>query len=472
MRRGHAVRAACLSLSALLLPGAAGAHFFVQPYTLPVPFSMYAYAAAAALLLSFLIAGAFVTSPTLARVPSWPRKPAAAGQAVSFGVFIGRGTALLLLTLTIATGLFGTPNPFANFSMTFFWIVFVLAVPYAVAVFGDFYAPVNPWRTLVDAAQRLLGIGFEGRVRYPQWLGHTPALLLYMAFIWLELFGQVMPRQLALLLLAYTAVNLLGAFVFGREAWFRHGEFFGVFLSLLGRMSLRRRPLLPEERPMDVSLVLFILFMLASTAFDGLHATAPWAAVFWKTIYPQLAPWFPAAPGRTYVVSVQLYHVWQWCVLWLSPLIYLAVVAGFLALARRLAGSHLPLRELAGRFAMSLVPIAFVYHVAHYYTLLLAQAPELLRLVSDPFGWGWNLFGTARLQVQPVMIDVETIWHTQVALILLGHIVAIYLAHLQALRTFATPARATLSQLPMLVLMVLLTTFGLWILSLPLTPGT
>jgi len=66
------------------------------------------------------------------------------------------------------------------------------------------------------------------------------------------------------------------------------------------------------------------------------------------------------------------------------------------------------------------------------------------------------------------MIDVEAIWHTQVALILLGHIVSVYLAHLEALQIYSSPRRAAVSQLPLLVLMMMFTTLGLWILSLPL----
>jgi hypothetical protein len=63
------------------------------------------------------------------------------------------------------------------------------------------------------------------------------------------------------------------------------------------------------------------------------------------------------------------------------------------------------------------------------------------------------------------------VWHTQVALILAGHIVSVYLAHVEALKVFPNPRHAVLSQLPMLVLMVLLTTVGLWILSLPIDAG-
>ena len=120
------------------------------------------------------------------------------------------------------------------------------------------------------------------------------------------------------------------------------------------------------------------------------------------------------------------------------------------------------------RFSVWLVPIGFVYHITHYYTVLLAQGGQIVKLVSDPFGWGWNLLGTARWNVRPFLVDVDTIWHTQIALIVIGHVAGAYLSHIDALRLFARARHAMLSQLPLLGLMVLFTTMGLWILSLPL----
>ena len=145
--------------------------------------------------------------------------------------------------------------------------------------------------------------------------------------------------------------------------------------------------------------------------------------------------------------------------LFLSPFIYLAIYVFFIALAKAAAGSATPVRTLALRFAMSLVPIAFVYNVTHYYTLLASQGVTIVRLASDPFGFGWDLFGTGQSVTTPLVLDAGGVWHTQVGLILLGHIIGVYLAHL------------IVSQLPMLVLMVLFTTAGLWILSLPIAAG-
>ncbi len=464
----------CIAGLALLLAGGAGAHAFAPPYTLPVPFSMYAMGAAASLVLSFVVAGSFASAPASLRAGHSAQAVDAVEPAASPA---GQVVSVMLLALCILTGLLGTQNLHANFNMTFFWIVFVLAVPYLTAVIGDFYAPLNPWRAIVQAVERTTGRPFDGRLRAPERLGYAPALLLYGIFIWIELFAHLSPRGLSLALLAYTAINLAGAWLLGTARWFRCGEFFGVMLALIGRMAPRGRPwraplvgLLQEPRR-EISLAVFILFMLSSTAFDGLHGTQPWVSVFWKGLYPQIAPLLDGGGTNPYRLSTQIYYAWQWLMLALSPLAYLLVFGACVAAAKWSMRSPLPLRELVSTFALTLVPIAFVYHVTHYYTILLAQGGQILRLVSDPFGKGWNLLGTARWQIEPLLVDVNLIWHSQVALILLGHIASVWLAHLEAQRLFPGAGRALLSQLPMLGLMVSFTAFGLWILSLPLSVG-
>lgn len=453
------------------LPFTCDAHVFAQPYTLPVPFSLYAGGSAAALLLSFAVVGLLLRRPDVATLPDAQAGRAEAPAPAHRTPIVGGAIALLLLALTLASGFLGTRNTYQNFNMTFFWVVFVLGVPYVVALAGDFYAARNPWRALVDLVAWSGLAEFRPRLRLPLAAGHLPALLLYVAFIWIELFGNFLPRGLSWALAAYTVINLVGAWLLGADAWFRHGEFFGVMLRLLGRMAPRRGrgPFLGllDEPVRDVGLVLFILFMLSSTAFDGIHSTYAFASAFWNGLYPFIGPLLPEA--RQYALSARLYHCWQWTILVVSPLLYLAVFVAFVALARRAAGGPVPpLRELVFRFSAPLVPIAFVYHLAHYFTLLLAQGLQVVKLVSDPFGRGWNLFGTRGLPVEPIMLSPEAIWHTQVAVIVAGHIVGVWLSHVEALRCFGSPARAARSQLPLLVLMMGFTAAGLWILSLPL----
>ena len=128
--------------------------------------------------------------------------------------------------------------------------------------------------------------------------------------------------------------------------------------------------------------------------------------------------------------------------------------------------TSVPLSTLAAQFAISLVPIALVYHATHYYTILIKELPRLPLLVSDPFGLGWQLFATAG--PTPAPLNMGVIWHSQVALMLAGHVIAVYLAHVIALSVFPSHRQGVVSQLPMLALMVAYTCLGLWVLSLPL----
>ena len=470
----------CLGIPLLLLAGASTAHSFGTPYNLPVPFWMYAYGASATLAVSFAIVAYFAGVPIdVARFARSGRTTGLRIPAPLLGLL--QALAVGLLVLCIATGLFGTRNVYTNFNMTFFWLVFALGFLYVTALVGDLYALVNPWRVLCDAfatATRRSASLFT----YPASLGYYPALVLYAGFIWIELFGHSQPFSLAVTLLAYTAVNFVGAALFGRAAWFRYGEFFAVMFRLVALMApvayvreadgytvTYRKPLMGLlERPAEHgSLLLFVLFMLSSTAFDGLHETLPWVSVFWKNIFPVLT----AGSNQPYTVTVNYYYYWQWAMLLVSPFIYLVVYLAFIVVSKAVAGSRQPLRTLALAFTLSLVPIAFVYNITHYFTLLTSQGVQIVRLISDPFGLQWNLFGTATLPPDPIILDAGTVWHTQVALILIGHILGVYVSHIEALRVFKGTRRAVLSQLPMLILMILFTTAGLWILSLPIAGG-
>ena len=123
---------------------------------------------------------------------------------------------------------------------------------------------------------------------------------------------------------------------------------------------------------------------------------------------------------------------------------------------------------MARRFAFTLVPIAIGYHVAHYLTFLLVQGQYIIPLLSDPFGFGWNLFGTAGYRVDIALVGARFAWYAAVAAILIGHIAAVYLAHLKAMRLFARAPRALRSQVPLTALMVVYTFVSLSILAEPL----
>lgn len=488
-RRAPIVAAILLTL--LPFAESASAHSFGQVYTLPVPFWLYAWAAAATLILSFLIVGVFLTAPggkSSSGGAAWQEK-VYAHRLPDAAVTLLQVASLSSLALCIAAGLLGTPSPYGNFNMTFFWVVFVLGFTYLTALCGDLYALINPWRLLCGWIALRVPAYARGRIRYPTRAAYWPALVLYAAFIWAELFGGSDPHALAWMLIAYTALNLLAVWLIGEAAWFGHGEIFSVLLRQIARLAPIEFPEsegkpsakfrwrwpcsgLLERSAEHPTLVLFVLFMLAATAFDGLHETRPWVRLFWTTLYRDLlSGWLGRNPIAAFPTLMTIYPWWQSAWLLAFPLLYLVAYLAAVELMRRIAGGQQPLWPLAQRFAHTLLPIVLVYNITHYYTLIQTQGVKIIALASDPFGHGWNLFGTAEWFRGTIVPDTTVVWHVQVALILLGHIASVVLAHLEALRIFPDRRTVSLSQLPMLGLMVLFTVFGLWILSLPLDSG-
>jgi hypothetical protein len=127
--------------------------------------------------------------------------------------------------------------------------------------------------------------------------------------------------------------------------------------------------------------------------------------------------------------------------------------------------------ETITAFALTLVPIALVYNAAHNYSYLVVQSQGLIPLLADPLARGWHLLPIQGFTPSFALAGASIVWYMQVILIVVGHIIAVYLAHLRAGERFRTAQRALVSQYPMLVLMVLYTMTSLWILAQPITEG-
>jgi hypothetical protein len=476
-----------LAWPSLLLASNSYGHSFGQTYTLPVPLSLYLYGAAAAVAVSFIIFAYFLGSESAEQAT--PRLgtplPPKLTTSLRFAKPWLKAFSLFMLFLCIASGFLGNRNPYGNFNMTFFWVIFVLAYAYSSAILGNSYRWLNPWRILSTLILQVFPRGQHGCIRYPSRLNYWPAILLYMGFIWIELFGQATPLSLSQYLLAYTALNLIAAGLFGIDNWYKYGEFFSVLFSLLAKMRIISRqnskkesqifvtihsPLkaLNESTPKNLSILIFILCMLASTAFDGLHESQLWVRSFWVELNPYLQPYVGKNPFSAYPKLRILYLIYQTSWLLLLPVLYYTTYYSFIRLSKYMANSNIPTRQLSLHFAYSLLPIVLAYHLSHYYPLLQTQGIKIISLASDPFGVGANLFGTAGWFRAPIIPNIETVWHAQLGLIVGGHIVSVYIAHQQAMALFGSKRQAMLSQIPMLVLMIAFTVLGLWILSLPM----
>ncbi|WP_147282944.1 hypothetical protein [Pseudorhodoferax soli] len=462
----------------------ASAHFFVQSYTLPVPFATYAWSAVGALLATFLLSGLFLRARSAPRRLRRSEEHAVPNEVLRIGSLFGVGC----LLICILCGLFGVQRAADNLNMTMFWVGFVLLLPYATAVFGDVFIILNPWSTIGRMVDRMCQ---SPVIQIPSWVGCWPAFLLFLSFIYIELFADLKPGGLSIALISYTSIIIAGSIAFGARAWIRRAEFFSIMfrqISLISPLAWKitknpsGRPLVsvrfraPVEgllehgsRLSSFTAVLVICFMLSSTSFDGIHNTLFWARIYWAEIYPHLKPLIATGGGRDLSHAISIFAIWQWLALLLSPFLYIGLFLVACKLCRKIGRTRLGTLELAKIFGISLVPIAFVYHFSHYYTLLVAYIGQLYRLASDPLGFGWDVFGTRGAGGGLVILDMGNVWNTQVASIIAGHVVSVFVAHVLALRMFRDARAAVFSQIPMLVLMMIFTWLGLWILSLPLT---
>jgi hypothetical protein len=237
-------------LFGLLFARPALAHGLGQCYNLSVPLWLYVYGAAAAVVLSFI---------PLAMFAGEGRDPYAAYRYPRFDLFrVGVLRALLnarvlvaglrllsvgLFVLVVFAGLFGEQSGY-NIAPVFVWVIWWVGFGFFVACVGNLWPLVNPWKILFewsDGLARRLGFkgGLELRAPYSDSLGVWPAVLLFLAFVWMEnvFSGAAVPRYLALFALSYTLITLYAMAYFGKETWLRRGEAFSLFFDLLGRFA-------------------------------------------------------------------------------------------------------------------------------------------------------------------------------------------------------------------------------------------
>ncbi|MBI3127774.1 MAG: hypothetical protein HYZ11_09240 [Candidatus Tectomicrobia bacterium] len=465
----------------LVRPAPALAHAFERRYDLPMPLDMFLLGAGLAVALSFAVMGLFVRSGGgRAAFPRYNllRLGPVRLLAHPWALLAVRAFAAGVFLLAIAAGFLGEQNPLRNLIVTLAWIVWWVGLAYACALFGNAWALLNPWDTLFAGAEglwrRATGKNLSLGIPLPGWVGAWPAAALFLWFAWGELAWRDnhIPASLAFAASVYSLITWLGMALFGREEWLRRGEAFSAVFGLIGRFGITEgrtgpggrewnlRPpaagLLQKEAP-HPSEVALVLALLSTVTFDGFGETVQWELL--RTRLYDLFGWMEARAAFQATDAFALFA---------TPVIFFAVYAAFAGLMRLAAGSGISTGGLIRRFAYSLVPIAVGYHLAHYFSYLVIQGQRILPLASDPFGWGWDLLGWASYQVDIGIVDARIAWNVSLAAIVLGHIFAVYLAHMVALEAYPDHRRALRSQYPMLALMVGYTMVSLWIIAQPI----
>ncbi|MDP9119142.1 MAG: hypothetical protein M3M93_02550, partial [Actinomycetota bacterium] len=351
-----------------------------------MPRWLFVFGAATALIVSFVALSTLWKEPrfegrtTRSARPSWIQS-ILTNHGVEWTIRIVMLVFFVVVAMASARRASDTETIGPIVVYAWFWVGLAIAH----ALLGNLWATLSPF----DTIGRLIGYGDDDEVLarpYPQAWGKWPAAILLFAFVWVELvqpFATV-PGHLGILIVVYTLIQIAGMHTFGRRAWIENGEAFAVYFGLIAAMApfsrdregrVVLRPFLSglAQIAPQPGLLAVIMVALGSTTFDGISRTSLWIT---------------ATAGLSGVVRNAAF---LWGLLAVIGLVTLAYSIAMRAASRIVGGDW---HSLAVRFAHSLVPIVLAYVIAHYISFLVLEGQLGLVRLSDPFGAGWNLFGT------------------------------------------------------------------------------
>jgi polyferredoxin/YHS domain-containing protein len=446
--------------------------------------------------------------------------------------FVCQAVLVVLFFLIIAAGLFGNQNPALNIAPLLTWTVWWGGLVVLIMFAGKAWCFVCPWDAVAGWMEKLRfwrktdeGLGLN--LKWPRSLRNVfIATLLFVGLTWIELgFGVTMrPRVTAYLAIAMLLMAIVSAFLFERKGFCRYaclvGRVSGLYAMFSGveirakdqatcrscrgkecvrgsetaygcptflfpgnltentyciqcseciqacpedNLALNLRPwgsdLVSNHRARSDEAYLALL-MLSITGFHGLTMTPNWH---------RLTDWLSSSISVGHMISFSV----GMASIMLAPI---GIYATLIYASYRIGAATGPTLQMTYhdyfiRYAYALLPIALFYHLAHNLEHLLMEGPKVVSLLSDPFGWGWNLFGTLEWRVPP-LVSLDVLWILQVILVLVGHIFSLWVAGHTSQHVFGNRRAALGSQLPMLAGMIAFSVFSLWLLKQPMEMRT
>jgi hypothetical protein len=423
---------------------------------LPIPFEYAVIGAGWALVISFTVMGLAWRSSRFRGdeagrpLPGW--LAAVAGSRWTHALL--RASMLAFTALFLVALLLG-PDRLTNPAFGMFYVLLWVGIVPASLLLGPVWRLVSPVRLMHAGLSRLLRTDPDvGLGRMPRWVGYWPAALGLLSFVWLEL---VYPESTYLASVRawvglYVAILLLGSVAFGRT-WFAHADPFEVFSSLVARLSpfaRRTDGVLVLRNPLEnldglsptPGLVAVVAVLFGSTGFDSFSESPFWLS---------------------YAQSVNADTVLLDTAALLGFVLAVGLSFGLATMAVGGLG-HIERRRLPRTFAHSVVPIIVGYFVAHYLTLFVETGQQTVVQMSDPLGTGTDLFGTAGMGVSFFLsLHPTGLAVTKVIAVVVGHLLGAVAAHDRAVRVLPR-GRELVGQLPLLLVMVLYTSAGLYLL--------
>lgn len=411
-----------------------------------VPQWLYLLTGGALVGASGLLASIVTDRAFIRAVHAWHRVLPTRESLHVWVVRTGRLAGVVVLLLTIYRGFIGPQIPTVNFAIIMTFAGIRAGLTMVTYLIGNPWPLVNPWRTLVS----LIPVN---RFRpYPDRWSVWPATIGLLALVFAETVLPVTttPRVLALTIVGYTLYTFVFGVIFGADEWFRLGDPLAVTFRFYGRVAPLQRTdngielrlpgaVLAETDELDAASVAFIIALIWELTFSGFVTT-------------QLGSGFIDS------LSVFIPRIIILAVFFISGYgLFLGAYWLAARIVRRQVETYLTPQVIGEWMALPLLAIAAGYHLAHYFWLFVANSPMLFQAFTSPLSPPAN----------PLVLTLPT-WSNglNVAFILFGHLLAVWIAHARAYRLFPSRLQAIRSQYPFVIVMIGYTVVSLWLISL------
>jgi len=454
-RHGRLGRTVGVGLAVLAIAsGRVGAHagsIEAATSTPPVPTWFVVLTAGVVVGSSFLFTSLMADHEALVWVNGLGLRGGVPARAVELGTRIIQGLAVLALAGVVGVGVLGPSNPQANAATLLVWVGWWGGFTMTTYLLGNAWPVVNPFRALASL------LPDRPWFDYPERFGVWPAAAGVLLIVWLEVSTAVSanPAWLAGVVVGYVLVTALGIVALGRELWFERVDPLTRIFRVYGHLA-------PVQRTADgieLRLPAAALTDRPTTSIPGVPAFV--VALLWSTTFDGLVsiPAFQAVATPVIRAGVP------------APLLYLLVlVAGFWLFyavyrlacrySRTAADTYVTAGAIERWFAPSLIPIAAGYHLAHFLGYVVTLSPALVDALQAPLAAP----PTVTLLLLPDWFGL-----VQLSFVLVGHLIAIWVAHSLAFELFPGVRQPIRSQYPMILVMIAYTMVSAWVIVSPAT---
>ncbi|MCH8120561.1 MAG: 4Fe-4S binding protein [Planctomycetes bacterium] len=135
-------------------------------------------------------------------------------------------------------------------------------------------------------------------------------------------------------------------------------------------------------------------------------------------------------------------------IIWFTALIGIPAVWALASwLGKLLAGDRsIPTKEIFIKYSYMLVPLGLLAWIAFSFPLIMINGAYIISTISDPLGWGWDLFGTADIPWRPILPEYTI--YIQILLLLFGLFFALKRGYDVSLTLYQDKSQAVRSLIP------------------------